>query len=39
VASAFEKAGIPLLNQSSHAVSPKAIAYSDKLTLIEELIA
>lgn len=38
IASSFEKAGLPLLNIPSHAVTPGAIAASDKLTLINDLI-
>ncbi len=38
VASAFEKAGISLLNRPSHTVSPSGLATSNKLNLIKELI-
>jgi len=38
IVSAFEKAGLRLLNLPSHAVSPKFIAHSDKLSLVKELI-
>jgi len=38
IVSAFEKAGLRLLNLPSHAVSPKFIAHSNKLTLVRELI-